>query len=71
MTNFEKIKNMSVDEMSTVIGNLLYGTDGFDPCELCIYHNVCDLNKLAFSSVACLNAVNKWLESEVTENDKA
>ena len=66
MTNFEKIKNMSVDEMSMVISNLLYGTDGFDPCKLCIYHDVCNLiNKLAFSSVECLNALNKWLESEV------
>ena len=67
MTNFEKIKNMSVDEMAELIGGdeadrALLGA----ACrpEYCKYF--CDDGFfLAKGDNICVPAVKKWLESEV------
>lgn len=56
MTNYERIKNMSVEEMADAIINTT------DTCELCVRSNC----------VSCVNAeggctdyIKQWLESEV------
>lgn len=65
MTNFEKIKNMSVEEMAEFFENLNVCVDdsiqGFSPdCSICSYnHN---------SSKSCpFSYPTEWLESEVEE----
>lgn len=54
MTNFEKIKKMSIDEMSE-----FFGERGC--CECCIYDNnfICTPQ-----NSCCEGGVRKWLESE-------
>lgn len=57
MTNFEKIKNMSVEEMAEWLQNTL------KECDVCIYgeHNTCPCT--------CIYGITEWLESEA-ENDR-
>ena len=55
MTNYEKIKSMSVDEMTAFIITKL----AFFPCELCEReHNA------SCTHEDCFNIHKKWLESE-------
>lgn len=57
MTNYEKIKNMSVEEMAKIIFNSIR-------CNLnCPMYSACMKTK----NVVCSHTVNieKWLESEV------
>lgn len=61
MTNFEKIKNMSLDEMAEKLN------DSF-ACDRCPLEEFCDkesLNSISISS--CSGIWKKWLESEVEE----
>lgn len=58
MTNYEKIKAMSVEEMANLLD---YGE-----CHCCIYYNEngpsrCDMHE-------CIEGVIKWLESEAEED---
>lgn len=55
MTNFEKIKQMNVDEMAELLVDKFKCLD----CE-CVYN--CN---------ACLFYIKRWLESEAEENDIA
>lgn len=54
MTNYEKIKSMSINEMATLISA--------PPCEICDYKGT------DCSGVSCNLSVKKWLESEAEEN---
>ena len=55
MSNYEKIKNMSIDEMADFLEDI-YGVDCNCPAKAS-----CDM----FDS--CLQAIVAWLESEVKE----
>lgn len=57
MTNFEKIKNMSVEEMAEWLQEDING------CFCCIY------GRDFTCPNTCLYGISKWLESEVEEND--
>ena len=52
MTNYEKIKAMSVDEMVDFINKT-------NACEKCAHNNCCDGE--------CRSGIREWLESEVEE----
>lgn len=55
MTNYEKIKNMSIDEMADFI-------DNDNCCACCIYaYKGCSLSK------DCRNGIRQWLESEAEQ----
>ena len=55
MTNYEKIKAMSIDEMAEY-----FLTKSFDPCDITNFPVVdCD--------AGCDKCIRKWLESEVEE----
>lgn len=63
MTNFEKIKNMSVEEIAKAIN----GGISSDPCDYCINSNefICD-------GIRCfgkddIDIIANWLNSEVQE----
>ena len=64
MTNFEKIKQMSIDEMANIIFNGISS----DPCDYCnnqknddyLQKNDCTVNT---------DIIVDWLESEVDSND--
>ena len=57
MTNFEKIKAMSIDEMSAEISYL-----GCDDCPL-------DGHCYAkYPDMLCTEKIKKWLQNEVNEN---
>ena len=61
MNNYEKIKNMTVDEMAGCIkSNML------NECKFCIYSNGCLAT--TYQRKSCLDGIKKWLLSEV-END--
>lgn len=68
MTNFDRIKAMSVEEMAEII----YGNSDFDETiPYCQNSSVCDEiidtpNGIVPKEM-CLNCVKKWLESEVEE----
>ena len=55
MTNYERIRNMSVEELAEFINER-------SPCECC------KLNKWqTFVNVKCITGIKQYLESEVTE----
>lgn len=56
MTNYERIKNMSVEEMANFFENLCECPPGCD-----IYSGYCLSNR-------CIDCQSKWLESEVDNN---
>lgn len=57
MTNYEKIKNMTIDEMSEFIHDLISVCEMSDGCFACVYNDsgVCMSKTMA----------KKWLEREV------
>ena len=55
MTNFEKIKQMSVEEMAKTIDNA-YNKNSCEVC--CIYNGNCTTN------TTCTVGIKQWLESE-------
>lgn len=57
MTNYEKIKQMSIDEMATAI---LKGVSN-DPCDYC--YGSCDICRHKSN----IEIVRDWLESEVED----
>lgn len=59
MTNYEKIKAMTVEEMAELIFDKL----SYRNCELCPAKNTCDSR---YSG--CISTIGKYLESEVEEN---
>lgn len=57
MTNFEKIKNMNVDEMAEKLNESF-------ACDRCPLGEFCDKD---MSISSCSDIWKKWLESEVEE----
>ena len=63
MTNFEKIKGMTVEEMVYFLKD---AQDGDDCCSLCAFDH--EEYKLCTSQrVSCIDGYKKWLESEVDD----
>lgn len=60
MTNFEKIKQMSVEDM----GKFIRITKWFPGCPYCIYFLKPDCYE---NHKHCKDGIKKWLESEVSE----
>lgn len=60
MTNFEKIKAMSVEEMANQIRNAADLSD----CNMCPAATVCENCR----GISCLGILTEWLESEVEED---
>lgn len=58
MTNFEKIKAMTIEEMAKTIDNA-YNKNSCEVC--CIYNGNCTTN------TTCTVGIKHWLESEVEE----
>ncbi len=66
MTNFEKIKAMSVEEMAEFIENEAYK---IDPCNYCENYSLKAPHCTSLiQSVDCRKATMKYLESEVEED---
>lgn len=61
MTNFERIKNMSIEEMARELNHI-----GYVPCCVCS-ENSCYGD--SSSVIRCIRGIEKWLKSEVGEND--
>ena len=61
MTNFEKIKNMSVDEMADKLDDLTV-------CGYCPIEKFCDKNGKTHY-IRCKSTWKKWLKSETKNND--
>ena len=61
MTNFEKIKNMSVDEMADKLDDLTV-------CGYCPVEKFCDKNGDAYYT-RCKSVWKKWLESEIKDKN--
>lgn len=60
MNNYERIKNMTLEEMSKIIGDI-------SPCEFCIYND--SLKSCLNSGMDCGNATKEWLKQEVKNDD--
>ncbi len=59
MTNFEKIKNMTVGEMAEWL------QDGINECNCCTY----GLNFACSDN--CIYGIKQWLESEVDDSENS
>ena len=57
MTNYEMIKQLSMEEMAA----FLYFTD---TCPFCIYDGI------PCNELSCKNGIKRWLESEAEENEE-
>ena len=58
MTNYEKIKAMSVEEMAEFCDSC--------SCKRCIYYKEHELNFC--DEYECIDGITQWLESEVEED---
>ena len=63
MTIYERIKNMSVEELAKLIGDMC---EGFEVC-CCPAGEFCHKNYMELNCDCCEDLIFKWLESEVTE----
>ena len=63
MTNYEKIKNMSIEKMARVIFE--YGSPYICALILCKYHNRKECTDKTRDT--CVHYVKKWLEREAEE----
>lgn len=61
MTNFEKIKNMSIDEIADKLDGLV------SSCECCPIEVFCRKNK---KIIACKTVWKNWLKREVENNNE-
>ncbi len=61
MTNFEKIKNMSIDELAEKLNESF-------ACDRCPIEEFCNENNSGPHS-SCTIVWGKWLKSEVKNND--
>lgn len=59
MTNFEKIKAMTIEDMA----KFLNASAGIDFCKMCENHCEYDIGKFT----SCEYAIRNWLESEAEE----
>lgn len=63
MTNFEKIKNMSVEELADTMANVMVDCVWCPICDFCALHNRDTTQE--FDS--CSGSWGQWLKSEVEE----
>lgn len=65
MTNFEKIKSMSINEMANIIFNGISS----DPCDYCDYCNNQSNGDYSYCFDCTMNTdiIADWLESEAEE----
>lgn len=63
MTNFEKIKNMSLEELADTVSNELIDCDS---CPIREFHALCN-NDTSNEFESCTDIWKKWLKSEVEE----
>lgn len=63
MTNFEKIKNMSVEELADTMDKTLIDCEVCPICEFCALHN----NDTFYEFDSCSESWEQWLKSEVEE----
>lgn len=63
MTNFEKIKNMSLEELADTISNELIDCDSCPIREFHVLHNYDTSDELE----TCAGIWKQWLKSEVEE----
>lgn len=64
MTNFEKIKSMSINEMASIIFNGISS----DPCDYCNNQSNGDYSH-CFDCTVNTDIIVDWLESEASNND--
>lgn len=57
-TNYEKIKNMTLDEMA----EFLTDRSACDTCD-------CDMEENKCMAVGCLDGIKQWLQQESENND--
>lgn len=70
MTNYGRIKNMSVEEMAIAIFNLDFIDNGLNCENCCAYTKDGECNKTDNDGKGtCIDGIKKWLESEVQENE--
>lgn len=55
MTNYDRIKQMSIEEMATMLDN---------DCSYCLAYDFCNES---FEDKKCIDIVKLWLEMEVEE----
>ena len=67
MTNFEKIKQMSIEEMATFLEGVNEVEDSYCDEKYCPFHqiNFACLNELEDYHGECRKAVLKWLSDDV------
>ena len=58
VTNYDRIRNMSVDELATLLG--------YSSCNVCPAKQFCD-STYAIKYKNCNDVLKHWLENEVTE----
>ena len=63
MTNFDKIKNMSVEELADTMANAMVDCDSCPICEFCALRK----NDTTQEFVSCSKSWEQWLKSEVEE----
>ena len=61
MTNYERIKNMSVEKMAEIFANRFFATKR-DACKVCPWYDYCINIKCKKS---CRGVVINWLNQEV------
>ena len=61
MTNFEKIKNMNIDQLSEKLNESF-------ACDRCPIGEFCDKNN-STPYLSCTGVWGKWLKSEVQNNE--
>jgi hypothetical protein len=62
MTNYDRIKNMSVEEMAQIIYDINENCTDF-----CALTKNGHCNTFEYGEYPCTTGIKKWLESEVTE----
>ena len=63
ITNHDRIRNMSVEELAELIGDIC---KGLEVC-CCPAEDFCQKNYTKLICKGCKDLIFKWLESEVTE----
>ena len=62
MTNYDRIKSMSAEEIATAI----YNGISSDPCDYCKFNNL-NCNGVPCREISNTEIISKWLNSEVEE----
>ena len=64
ITNYDRIKNMSVEEMAGFIGRICRR---LEDCCYCPAEDFCHKNSIELACCGCEIVILNWLEREVTE----